>query len=167
MTCPSSRSKWQHQDSSPGSLVLETPFPATCNCLSRGTQDVSHCLVKIMGIIICCAQLLSHVWFFVTPWTVTHQAPLSVGLSRQGYWSELPFPSLGNNNHTLKNLLTASLGALLSPFCGHRSWLFNEITAGKDWVFELSPFCGSETALTPTQPPCHLITGSWKNKHIV
>ena len=28
-----------------------------------------------------------------TPWTVTCQAPLSVGFSRQEYWSELPFPS--------------------------------------------------------------------------
>ena len=29
---------------------------------------------------------------FVTPWTVAVQAPLSVGFSRQEYWSELPFP---------------------------------------------------------------------------
>ena len=39
------------------------------------------------------AQLLCHVQFFVTPWTVAHQAPLSMGLFRQEYWSELPFPS--------------------------------------------------------------------------
>ena len=30
----------------------------------------------------------------VTPWTVAHQAPLSMGFSRQEYWSGLPFPSL-------------------------------------------------------------------------
>ena len=30
---------------------------------------------------------------FVTPWTVAHQAPLSMGFPRQQYWSELPFPS--------------------------------------------------------------------------
>ena len=30
-----------------------------------------------------------------TPWTVTCQAPLSVGVSRQEYWSELPFPPPG------------------------------------------------------------------------
>ena len=29
----------------------------------------------------------------VIPWTVACQAPLSVGFSRQEYWSELPFPS--------------------------------------------------------------------------
>ena len=36
---------------------------------------------------------LSCVWLFVTPWTVAYQAPLSMGFSRQDYWSGLPFPS--------------------------------------------------------------------------
>jgi len=31
----------------------------------------------------------------VTLWTATHQAPLSMRFSRQGYWSGLPFPSPG------------------------------------------------------------------------
>ena len=30
---------------------------------------------------------------FVTPWTVAHQAPLSMGFSRQEYWSGVPLPS--------------------------------------------------------------------------
>ena len=30
------------------------------------------------------------------PWTVAHQAPLSMGFPRQEYWSELPFHSLGD-----------------------------------------------------------------------
>ena len=42
-----------------------------------------------------CAQLLSHVWLFVTPWTVNHKAPLSIEFSRQEYWSELPCPPPG------------------------------------------------------------------------
>ena len=33
---------------------------------------------------------------FVTPWTVAHHAPLSMGFSRQEYWSGLPFPSPGD-----------------------------------------------------------------------
>ena len=33
---------------------------------------------------------------FVTPWTVTHQAPLSKEFSRQEYWSGLLFPTPGN-----------------------------------------------------------------------
>ena len=32
----------------------------------------------------------------VTPWTVAHQAALSMGFSRQEYWSGLPFSSPGN-----------------------------------------------------------------------
>ena len=36
---------------------------------------------------------LSRVWLFVTPWTAAHQAPPSMGFSRQEYWSGLPFPS--------------------------------------------------------------------------
>ena len=31
-----------------------------------------------------------------TPWTVAHQAPLSMGFSRQEYWSGLPFPPPGD-----------------------------------------------------------------------
>ena len=38
----------------------------------------------------------SPVWLLATQWTVAHQAPLSVGFSRQEYWSGLPCPSPGN-----------------------------------------------------------------------
>ena len=39
------------------------------------------------------ARVLSRVRLFVTPWTVAHQAPLSMEFSRHEYWSGLPFPS--------------------------------------------------------------------------
>ena len=35
---------------------------------------------------------LSHVWLLVTPWTAAYQAPLSMGFSRQEYWSGVPLP---------------------------------------------------------------------------
>ena len=38
---------------------------------------------------------LSYVWLFATPWTITRQAPQSMGFSRQE-WSGLPFPSPGD-----------------------------------------------------------------------
>ena len=38
-------------------------------------------------------RLCSH---FVTPWTVAHQAPLSMAFSRQKYWRELPCPAPGD-----------------------------------------------------------------------
>ena len=37
-------------------------------------------------------QSLSCVQLCVTPWTVAHKAPLSMGFSRQEYWSVFPFP---------------------------------------------------------------------------
>ena len=43
-----------------------------------------------------CAQSLDCVQLYVTPWTVTCQAPLSMGCPRQEYWSGLPFPSPGD-----------------------------------------------------------------------
>ena len=42
------------------------------------------------------AQLLSHVQLFVTPWTVAHQALLSMEFSRQEHWSGTPFPPPGD-----------------------------------------------------------------------
>ena len=41
-------------------------------------------------------KLLSRVQLFATLWTVAYQAPLSMGFSRQKYWSGLPFPSPGD-----------------------------------------------------------------------
>ena len=42
------------------------------------------------------AQLPHPCLTLVTPWTVAHQAPLSMGFSRQEYWNGLPFSSLGH-----------------------------------------------------------------------
>ena len=39
---------------------------------------------------------VSRVRLFATPWTVAYQASLSIGFSRQGYWSGLLFPSPGD-----------------------------------------------------------------------
>ena len=68
-----------------GSIIL--PFPecqsfhsSTCVCVCVHEQS----------------QLLSHVQLFATPWTVAHDAPLSMEFSRQEYWSRLPFPSPGD-----------------------------------------------------------------------
>ena len=42
---------------------------------------------------------LGRVQLFMTPWTLTHQAPPSLGFSRQEYWRALPFPSPGDLPH--------------------------------------------------------------------
>ena len=46
-----------------------------------------------LSIRIACLCVLSRVWLFVTPWTVAHQAPLSIGFYRQEDCSGLPFPT--------------------------------------------------------------------------
>ena len=44
------------------------------------------------------SESASHLVVFnsVTPWTAAHQAPLSMGLSRQEYWSGVPLPPPGD-----------------------------------------------------------------------
>ena len=39
---------------------------------------------------------LSRAWLLATPWTAAYQAPLSMGFSRQEYWSGVPLPSPGS-----------------------------------------------------------------------
>ena len=56
---------------------------------------------------------------FATLWTVARQAPLSVGFSKQEYWSGLPFPEyyLLNTYYVLDNLPRALVILLLNdPF---------------------------------------------------
>ena len=60
-----------------------------------GNSGLSPSL-KVFNLIIPVCYLLSRVQLLVTPWTVTCQAPLSIGFSRQEYWSGLPFPSPGD-----------------------------------------------------------------------
>ena len=44
----------------------------------------------------CLLSHFSHVQFFVTPWTVAHQAPLSMGFPREEYWSGFSCPPPGD-----------------------------------------------------------------------
>ena len=48
------------------------------------SQDPCHYHISCVCLHV---QSLSHVWLFATPWTVAHQAPLSMGFSRQEHWS--------------------------------------------------------------------------------
>ena len=65
-------------------LILDPCAWGKGESLSPKVSPVSKC------------KLLSHAQLFATPWTVAHQAPLSMRFSRQGYWSGLPFPSPGD-----------------------------------------------------------------------
>ena len=67
-----------------------------------------------------CVKLLSCIWLFATPWTVACKAPLSMGFSRQKYWSgshfllQGIFPTQGLNLCPLR-LLYWQVGSL--PLC--------------------------------------------------
>ena len=60
----------------------------------EGTSPGEQKGVWQLGSIFMCS--LSFVLLFLTLWTVPHQAPLSMGFSRQEYWSGLPFPPPGD-----------------------------------------------------------------------
>ena len=52
---------------------------------------------------------------FATPWTGTHQTPLSMEFSRQEYWSRLPFPSPGDlPNPEIETTFPALAGGFLT-----------------------------------------------------
>ena len=71
----------------------------------------------LMALLSACTCVLSHVQLFATPWTVAHQAPLSMGFSRQGYWSGLPFPSPGDLPNPGIEPGSPALQADSSPLC--------------------------------------------------
>ena len=61
--------------------------------------------------------MLSHVRPFATLGTAAHQAPLSMGFSRQGYWSGLPFPPPGDlPDNKMKPMSPASLALVGGSF---------------------------------------------------
>ena len=94
---------------------------------------------------VCC---FSCVRFFVTPWMVAHQAPLSMEFSRQEYWSGLPFPppeDLPNPGIEPVPLMSPSLQAgslpLVPPrnptgphFCIISFCPFTYILCGSTWL---------------------------------
>ena len=67
--------------------------------LDRGTEVDLNKQGKFM-FCVCCAQLVSHVWLFLSPWTTACQVRLSMEFSRQEYWSGLPFPLSGDLSDT-------------------------------------------------------------------
>ena len=70
-----------------------------CYRFSKEVQTYSslYFLLLMWHLTCVCAQLLSRVWLFVTPWTVACQAPLSVEFSRQEYWVGCHFLPQGSD----------------------------------------------------------------------
>ena len=59
-------------------------------------SDLGEESIQFYNIHACVQSHFSHVWLFATLWMVAQQTPLSMGFSRQAYWSRLLCPSLGD-----------------------------------------------------------------------
>ena len=81
--------------SPPGSLVPGILQARTLEWVAISFSNAGKRKVKVKS--------LSRVWLLATPWTAAHQAPPSMGFSRQEYWSGVPLPS---------------------PFSMYKHWLF-------------------------------------------
>ena len=100
---PSSRKTTRSRNSPTPSL----PGISTLDCCVRKTTSASVISLYFgstfsslaysnrVGYQPACTYVLTHALPFVTPWTVAHQAPLSMGFPRQEYWSGKPFPYPG------------------------------------------------------------------------
>ena len=82
-----------------GTWISSSQFYRAVKSMSLKVHSLHLCLGKWESWIDIYTLLLSRfsrVQLFVTPWTVAHQAPLSVGFSRQRYWSGLSCPCPGD-----------------------------------------------------------------------
>ena len=67
-----------------------------CNYSTFDHNQCNLCLKRVYQVCACVLSCFSHIRLFMTLCTVAHQAPLSMGFSRQECWSGLPSPSLGD-----------------------------------------------------------------------
>ena len=83
------RKRWDFRNPTTGWCLLSTYEMSSFGRLSPYRMSLCVCVYA--------GPCVSLVQLFVTPWTVAHQAPPSMGFSRQECWSGLPFPSPGDH----------------------------------------------------------------------
>ena len=81
----------------------------------------SHCCMTCLLLLL--LSRFSCVRPLATPWTAAYQAPLSMGFSRQRYWSGVPLPSL----HDL-------LGLVFFPDKYHHTGMYTFLAVAKHWL---------------------------------
>ena len=86
--------------SPPGSLVPGILQVRTLEWVAIAFSSAWKWKVKVKS--------LSRVWLQATPWTAAHQAPPSMGFSKQEYWSGVPLPSPNRRQYFQKQNLTNS-----------------------------------------------------------
>ena len=75
-------------------------------------------------------KLLSHVLLLATSWTAAYQAPLSMGFSRQEYWSGVPLPSLYSYNRIVK--MAGEGGVNVFKIFSYLKW--NKEVSKQKWI---------------------------------
>ena len=124
------------------------------NLLKGGDRLLLHLFIPPASTLKVKVKSVSHVWLFVTPWTGACHAPLSMGFSRQEYWSGLSFPSPrdlpdpGTEPHLLC-LLHWQVDSLRLAIWEGCSWSFPK-SSDESW----SQGCWSEESSDCQQPAC-------------
>ena len=96
--------------------------------------------------------MLSCVRLFETPWTIAHQAPLSMEFSRKEYWSGLPFSSVQSLSH---------VRLFATPWTrAHQAPLSMEFSRQKYWTGLLCP--PPEDLPNPGIKPASLMFPAWQ-----
>ena len=116
------RSHQGHESTQQGKM-LTLPHSSYSESVLSSVLIFSIALEPCYVCVCVCVHALSHfsrVWLFVTPWTVAHQAALSMGFSKQEYWSGLPC-SLPGDIPDLGIKLTAQSPALAGHYYHLRS----------------------------------------------
>ena len=76
--------EWAHHRSGKWIVFVSSQLHIQWGQVGRWKSD--------MMVFFTCISCFSRIRLFVTPWTVARQAPLSMGFSRQEYWSRFPSP---------------------------------------------------------------------------
>ena len=110
-------------------LILDISCKWNCTCgLCVWCLSLSIIFLRCIHIV-SVKMLLSRVQLFVIPWTVAFQAPLSMGFSREEYWSRWPFPSPKDLTNPGMELGLLQAGSLPSEPWGKPQ------VSGKWWIF--------------------------------
>ena len=110
-----------------------TRLPHPWDSPGKNTGVGCHFLLQCMKVKMK-VKLLSRVRLLVTPWTAAHQAPPSMGFSRQEYWSGVPLPSPMTN---LDSILKSRDITFLTKVCIVKAMVFPVVMYGcESWTIK-------------------------------
>ena len=114
---------------------------------------VGHCCQCCCGVM--CVSMFHHVLLFATPWTVVHQALLSMEFSRQEYWSGLLFPPPGDlPNPGIKLKSPALAGSFFTTeLPGKLRYMFHYISQLIEIKYTINVMCLNHPQTIPPPSP--------------